>query len=192
LISVRLQTETIKAIDRWAKRDDITRSERRRLLKGERLKGRGATEGDAVIDSRTQVVVIRCRAPLHLYNALGALSLEVAMAAAAAQLDIELKRAYEPHSASDGSRILIDRLWPRVVTKKAAAIDHWFRDLAPSTELRQWFGHDLKPLERNSVPLHRRAQASKGPVFGARDEAQDAVVLRHVLLGDSKRRVSQT
>jgi uncharacterized protein YeaO (DUF488 family) len=144
---------------------------------------------------------------LRPYKALGVLSLEVAMAAAAAQLDIKLKRAYEPHSASDGTRILIDRLWPRGVTKKAAAIDHWFRDLAPSTELRQWFGHDVSrwnefrrrytaELKRHSEQLDElRRLARKGPVtlvFGARDEEHnDAVVLQHLLLGESKRRVSQ-
>ena len=59
------------------------------------------------------------------------------------ELDIKLKRVYEPKSPIDGRRILIDRLWPRGVTKKAAAIDSWCRDLAPSTELRKWFGHDV-------------------------------------------------
>ena len=123
------------------------------------------------------------------------------MAATAAQLDIKLKRAYEPHSASDGTRVLIDRLWPRGVTKKAAAIDHWFRDLAPSTELRQWFGHDVNRWNefrrRYTTELKHHGEqvdelrrlARKGPVtlvFGARDEEHnDAVVLRHVLLGGS-------
>ena len=59
------------------------------------------------------------------------------------ELDIKLKRVYEPKSPSDGRRILIDRLWPRGLTKKVAAIDCWCRDLAPSTELRKWFGHDV-------------------------------------------------
>src|SRR3546814_10348325 len=60
------------------------------------------------------------------------------MPTSTAQLDIRLKRAYEPPAASDGTRVLIDRLWPRGVTKEEALIDHWFRDIAPSTELRQW------------------------------------------------------
>src|SRR3546814_4006383 len=66
------------------------------------------------------------------------------MPTSTARLDIRLKRAYEPPAASDGTRVLIDRLWPRGVTKVEALIDHWFRDIAPSTELRQWFGHDPK------------------------------------------------
>jgi uncharacterized protein YeaO (DUF488 family) len=130
------------------------------------------------------------------------------MAASSAQFDIKLKRAYEPRSASDGTRILIDRLWPRGVTKKAAAIDHWFRDLAPSTELRRWFGHDVDrwgefrrryttELEHHGEQLDElRHLARNGPitlVFGARDEKHnDAVVLRHFLLRGSKRRSSRT
>ncbi|HET9335745.1 MAG TPA: DUF488 domain-containing protein [Sphingomicrobium sp.] len=123
-----------------------------------------------------------------------------------AQLDIRLKRAYEPSATSDGTRILIDRLWPRGVTKEEAAIDHWFRDIAPTTELRKWFGHDPKlwaefqrrytaELKHHAEQLDELLQlAHKGPitlVFGARDEEHnDAVVLKQVLLKRSKRRVS--
>src|SRR6476620_1762786 len=56
--------------------------------------------------------------------------------------NVQLKRAYERATRGDGTRILIDRLWPRGMTKEAAAIDEWFKDIAPSTALRQWFGHD--------------------------------------------------
>jgi uncharacterized protein YeaO (DUF488 family) len=56
--------------------------------------------------------------------------------------DIKLKRAYGQPSARDGTRILIDRLWPRGVRKSDAAIDRWIKDIAPSTALRKWFGHD--------------------------------------------------
>ena len=56
--------------------------------------------------------------------------------------NVKLKRAYEPPAADDGTRILVDRLWPRGVTKKRAAIDQWMKDIAPSTELRKWFSHD--------------------------------------------------
>ena len=56
--------------------------------------------------------------------------------------NIKLKRAYERPAADDGVRILIDRLWPRGVSKAAAAIDQWAKDIAPSTALRKWFGHD--------------------------------------------------
>ena len=55
---------------------------------------------------------------------------------------IKLKRAYEPASEDDGLRILVERLWPRGVSKQKAKIDLWLKDLAPSTELRQWYGHE--------------------------------------------------
>jgi uncharacterized protein YeaO (DUF488 family) len=57
-------------------------------------------------------------------------------------MSIALKRAYAPPSPEDGSRILVERLWPRGVAKSAAAIDLWAKDAAPSAELRRWFGHD--------------------------------------------------
>ena len=55
---------------------------------------------------------------------------------------IKLKRAYEPASKGDGLRVLVERLWPRGVSKQQAKIDLWLKDLAPSTELRKWYGHD--------------------------------------------------
>ena len=55
---------------------------------------------------------------------------------------IKLKRVYEGHNPSDGFRVLVDRLWPRGISKEEAHIDEWLRDIAPSTELRKWFGHD--------------------------------------------------
>ena len=55
---------------------------------------------------------------------------------------IKLKRAYEPASKDDGLRILVERLWPRGVSKQKAQIDLWLKDLAPSTELRKWYGHE--------------------------------------------------
>jgi uncharacterized protein YeaO (DUF488 family) len=113
--------------------------------------------------------------------------------------DIKLKRAYGQPSARDGTRILIDRLWPRGVRKSDAAIDRWIKDIAPSTALRKWFGHDparwqefrrryAAEIHDNADPLAElRAAARKGPitlVFAARDELlNDAVVLRDVLLG---------
>ena len=111
---------------------------------------------------------------------------------------IRLKRAYEPPAASDGKRILVDRLWPRGVKKAAAAIDMWAKDIAPSTELRQWFGHEtdrwdefrrryVAELEQKTDRINElRALARSRPitlVFGAHDETHnDAVVLRKVLL----------
>lgn len=55
---------------------------------------------------------------------------------------IHVKRIYDPPCADDGARILVDRLWPRGVSKQAAALTLWFKDIAPTTELRVWFGHD--------------------------------------------------
>jgi len=60
---------------------------------------------------------------------------------------LKIKRAYEPVESTDGKRILIDRLWPRGVSKSEAHIDEWLNDLAPSTELRTWFGHDPQKWE---------------------------------------------
>ncbi len=57
-------------------------------------------------------------------------------------MKLKIKRAYEPTAKSDGRRILIDRLWPRGLTRDAAAIDEWAKDLSPSTDLRRWFNHD--------------------------------------------------
>ena len=118
-------------------------------------------------------------------------------------LDIRLKRAYEPPAAGDGTRVLIDRLWPRGVTKAEAAVDHWFRDLAPSTELRRWFRHDPalwdefqrrytgelgRHLERLDVLLRLAHAGPLTLVYGARDERHnDAVVLRRVLLDRARR-----
>jgi uncharacterized protein YeaO (DUF488 family) len=115
--------------------------------------------------------------------------------------NIRLKRAYDSASSGDGARILIDRLWPRGVRKADAAIDVWAKDIAPSTALRRWFGHDPARWHefrrRYSEEIHRRRNrldelrtlAQKGRitlVFAARDEAHnDAVVLREILLGRS-------
>ena len=113
--------------------------------------------------------------------------------------DIRLKRAYQPAAADDGTRILVDRLWPRGLKKSDAAIDRWLKDIAPSTTLRKWFAHDparwpefrrryAAEIRRHPDQLAElRAIARKGPVtliFSARDELRnDAVVLRNVLLG---------
>jgi uncharacterized protein YeaO (DUF488 family) len=114
--------------------------------------------------------------------------------------NIRLKRAYEQPVPADGTRILIDRLWPRGVTKAAAALDQWVKDIAPSTALRKWFGHDparweefrsryiAEIREHPDALRNLRDQARQGPitlVYSAHDEAHnDAVVLRDILLGD--------
>ncbi len=111
---------------------------------------------------------------------------------------VRLKRAYEPPAAGDGTRILIDRLWPRGVSKADAALDQWMKDVAPSTELRKWFGHDparweefrrryIEELQRHAALDELRSLARQGTVtlvYSAHDEAHnDAVVLRDLLLG---------
>ena len=112
---------------------------------------------------------------------------------------VQLKRAYEPPAASDGKRILIDRLWPRGVSKARAAIDGWLKEIAPSAALRKWFGHDparwqefrkryaAEIREHPEALRELRRRAREGPVtlvYSARDEAHnDAVLLREILLG---------
>jgi uncharacterized protein YeaO (DUF488 family) len=59
-------------------------------------------------------------------------------------MTLQIKRVYEKPKRTDGTRILVDRLWPRGLTQQKAAINLWLKDLAPSTELRKWFGHDPK------------------------------------------------
>jgi uncharacterized protein YeaO (DUF488 family) len=76
---------------------------------------------------------------------------------------ISIKRVYEPASAKDGMRILVDRLWPRGVSKASLKYDAWVRDLAPSNELRKWYGHDPKRFAefrrryRQELAAHRDA-----------------------------------
>ena len=122
--------------------------------------------------------------------------------------NITLKRAYERPAAGDGTRILIDRLWPRGVKKADAAIDQWAQDIAPSTALRKWFGHDparwheFRRRYAAEVRAHAeqlgklRALARQGPitlVFSAHDEAHnDAVALRDFLLGRQPKRKPKT
>lgn len=113
--------------------------------------------------------------------------------------NIQLKRAYQAASAEDGTRILIDRLWPRGVKKTDAAIDLWAKELAPSTDLRQWFGHDPERWSEfcrryaDEVRQHPEALAEVAGlarqglvtlVFAAHDEERNnAVVVRDLLLG---------
>ncbi|MEP7062005.1 MAG: DUF488 domain-containing protein [Betaproteobacteria bacterium] len=113
--------------------------------------------------------------------------------------NVKLKRAYEAPARDDGTRILIDRLWPRGVSKDDAALDGWAKALAPSAGLRKWFGHDPDRWEefrrRYSAEVRQhadelaqlRALAQKGVitlVYSARDEVHnDAVVLKDLLVG---------
>ena len=65
----------------------------------------------------------------------------------AEKVDVRVRRVYEPPSADDGVRVLVDRIWPRGLTKAKAALDEWCRAIAPSTELRKWYGHDPDRFE---------------------------------------------
>jgi uncharacterized protein YeaO (DUF488 family) len=111
---------------------------------------------------------------------------------------LRLKRAYEPPAPEDGVRVLVDRLWPRGLSKEKAAIDHWMKDIAPSAELRKWFGHDperwpefrrryREELRRQGALLTQLCDLAEGGavtlVYAAHDEAHnDAVVLREALV----------
>lgn len=112
-------------------------------------------------------------------------------------MHLRIKRIYDDPSPDDGARILIDRVWPRGVSKEAARLDEWERDLAPSKDLRVWFGHRPERFEEfrrryvEELRDHRdelsalRARARKSRVtllFGAHDtEHNNAVVLAEVL-----------
>lgn len=111
---------------------------------------------------------------------------------------LRLKRAYEPPAPEDGVRILVDRLWPRGLSKEKAAVDHWMKDIAPSAELRKWFGHDperwsefrrryREELRRHGALLDQigdlAADSAITLVYSAHDEEHnDAVVLREALV----------
>jgi uncharacterized protein YeaO (DUF488 family) len=117
-------------------------------------------------------------------------------------LEIDLKRAYEAPSDRDGLRILVERLWPRGLTKAAAAIDHWTKDVAPSAKLRAWYGHRPErwpefrrryraELAGNRAAVDRLRTLCAGQrvtfVFAARDlERNSAVVLKDFLLSGSE------
>lgn len=109
-------------------------------------------------------------------------------------MNIQIKRVYEKPDKEDGKRILVDRLWPRGLTKEKAAVDLWLKDIAPSTELRKWFGHEAdkwqefikryrKELKTKSEDISiLKDELKKGKVtlvFGAKDEVHnEALVLK--------------
>ena len=112
-------------------------------------------------------------------------------------MKVAIKRAYEEPSESDGRRILVDRLWPRGLTKEKAKVDLWLKEIAPSNELRRWFAHDpekwtefqaryAKELKSHAEQFAvLKHEARKGPVtllYGAKDEDHNqAVVLKKML-----------
>ncbi|MBO9154494.1 DUF488 domain-containing protein [Chitinophaga sp. GCM10012297] len=110
---------------------------------------------------------------------------------------VHIKRAYEPQQKEDGFRVLVDRLWPRGLTKEEAAVDEWAKELAPSNELRKWFGHDperwkefqqrykteLKenPAVKEFISAHKNKKHIT-LIYSAKDEAHNqAVVLKEYL-----------
>jgi uncharacterized protein YeaO (DUF488 family) len=111
-------------------------------------------------------------------------------------MKIKIKRVYEKPDKEDGVRILVDRLWPRGLTKEKASIDLWLKDIAPSTELRKWFGHDPEKwkefgkryrdeLKKNEEQVSLlKAQMKNGTVtlvYGAKDEEHnEALVLKEL------------
>lgn len=124
-------------------------------------------------------------------------------------MKLHIKRAYEPASPKDGRRFLVDRLWPRGVKKETLALTAWLKDVAPSDNLRRWFGHDPErwtefrrryraEIESNQAALQPLLEALKrGPVtlvYSAHDEAHNqAVLLREYLLEtkSSSRKISR-
>lgn len=116
---------------------------------------------------------------------------------------IRLKRIYDPPRSDDGLRILVDRLWPRGVTKRSAAVGRWLREIAPSNRLRKWYGHELKrwgefrrryraelrtrrALIRELRQLARERRVTL--LFSASDrEHNNAVVLRELLTAVRRR-----
>lgn len=107
-------------------------------------------------------------------------------------MNIKIKRVYEQPDKDDGTRILVDRLWPRGLTKEKASIDLWLKDIAPSTELRKWFGHDpskwsefkeryLAELQENGEQVCiLKQEMNKGRVtlvYGAKDEEHNEAVV---------------
>lgn len=111
----------------------------------------------------------------------------------AMDMPLRIKRIYEPADNDDGKRILVDRLWPRGVSKNDAHIDAWVKDVAPSAELRRWFGHDPKKwdefrrryqdeLKKNSTAVEELkeqiGQTTATLLYGAKDrQHNNAVVL---------------
>jgi len=115
---------------------------------------------------------------------------------------LRVKRIYEPASAEDGVRVLVDRMWPRGVKKSEAAVDLWLKDVAPSTELRTWFSHDPAKWavfrRRYHAELQRKADAiallqgklAEGPVtliFSARDPLHNNAVALEEYLEEAAR-----
>lgn len=112
-------------------------------------------------------------------------------------LKLEIKRVFEEPSRADGTRILVDRLWPRGLSKERARVDLWLKEVAPSTELRKWFSHDpsrwtgfqaryrQELRSKADILADLKEKAAEGPVtllYGAKDEVHNEAVVLQTLL----------
>ena len=114
-------------------------------------------------------------------------------------MKLKIKRVYDKPAEEDGTRILVDRLWPRGLTKQKAKVDVWLKDIAPSTELRKWFAHDPEKwkefIKKYKNELHENKeqaailkeylrQGTVTLVYGARDELHnEALVIKELFSG---------
>jgi uncharacterized protein YeaO (DUF488 family) len=89
---------------------------------------------------------------------------------------VKIKRVYDPASRDDGRRILVDRLWPRGVRKEDAKIDEWLKEIAPSNELRKWFGHDPARWQEFRKKYAGELAGKSGLLEGLRGEARKGVI----------------
>ena len=91
-------------------------------------------------------------------------------------MSIRLKRAYDPPADSDGYRVLVDRVWPRGVSKEQAALDDWFKEIAPSAELRKWFGHDPEKWDEFRSRYFRELDDAREPLATLAEKADQGRV----------------
>ena len=91
-------------------------------------------------------------------------------------MEIKIKRVYEKPDKEDGVRILVDRLWPRGLTKEKAAVDLWLKDIAPSTILRKWFGHDPAKWKEFKRKYQLELKKNPGPFLLLKKQAKQAVI----------------
>src|SRR5579871_4055179 len=89
---------------------------------------------------------------------------------------IQVKRVYEKPSRKDGLRVLVDRLWPRGLTKERAAVKLWLKDVAPSTELRNWFGHDPAKWKQFQVRYRKELRENRNVVQSLREKAKAGTI----------------
>jgi uncharacterized protein YeaO (DUF488 family) len=121
-----------------------------------------------------------------------------------ARAHVEVRRVYDPPQAGDGRRVLVDRIWPRGLSKERARLDEWCKQIAPSTDLRKWYGHDpdrfdefslryhaeLEDPERAAALDHLREMAGRGPLTlltaTKRSDISEAAVLKGLLSGSAR------